>query len=349
MCHCSLCAGEGNEAFRQKLRFFGYIGVHIFFVISGFLMIKSIDKKYKDNTVPEPGRCAFSFVLGKFKAIALPFSVSVLMALAVYVVYNIYMYISGTAFSRPDAANMGDMPFDSVIKSIPEFMGLGALRFNVPFNQAGWYISAMLIAMLPLSYILLRNRDLYVYIFAPIVSVIGLNIMFQFEVTKTIVFAHESLYLLARAVCGICFGGAAWLIYKKLCELPDKRKYRIVVTVCEVIVNVLFFYTWAVRYSPGDTLFCLMLLVPLMIAVPFSEKSYLCEIFKRDIFKHWGKVSLTVYLNHMIVTKIVSVFVRDDFFLGFTVIMVLTAVFSFINMLAVKIIKSCRGRFVGGG
>ena len=45
-------------------------------------------------------------------------------------------------------------------------------------NEPTWYISALFIAMLPLAYIMIKNRDFYVHVFAPITAIILFGYMF---------------------------------------------------------------------------------------------------------------------------------------------------------------------------
>lgn len=240
---------------------------------------------------------------------------------------------------------IGYDPLDYIIRAIPELLALGDTRLNFPFNPPGWYISAMLIAMLPMCYMLIRNRDFYIYVFSPIAAI--LLFAFLFHIRQDMAYeiriewgeGAKFFINLFRAVCGISFGAVAWLIYDRLCKIPDKKRYRLIVTALEIIFNVLFFYTWLFRYSTPATLFCAMLLIPALTAAAFSGKSLASGLFKHNIFRHCGSLSLTIYLNHWIPVMISFVIVKQNPVLGIVLVFILTAVFSLINMLSVRVIK----------
>ncbi len=63
----------------------GWVSVHIFFTISGFLMVKSLKKHNAD--ILDIGKFAFDFVKDKFKRIALPFWIATLMLFFMQYIY----------------------------------------------------------------------------------------------------------------------------------------------------------------------------------------------------------------------------------------------------------------------
>lgn len=65
----------------------GSIPVHFFFIVSGMLMANSISKN-KENTIDEPAINALNFVLKKAKKIMLPYCVSLIIVILVYLHYN---------------------------------------------------------------------------------------------------------------------------------------------------------------------------------------------------------------------------------------------------------------------
>ncbi len=66
----------------KKVGSFGWVSVHIFFIISGFLMVKSVlNKNLTSNTA---GKFSISYVTNKFKKFAPEYIVSVLVCVALY-------------------------------------------------------------------------------------------------------------------------------------------------------------------------------------------------------------------------------------------------------------------------
>ncbi len=80
-----------RENLSERYDAFGWVSVHIFFVISGFLMMKSLSKRNYDQE--NAGRNTIRFVINKFKPIALPYWIANAMFMFMYIAYYIYIYI----------------------------------------------------------------------------------------------------------------------------------------------------------------------------------------------------------------------------------------------------------------
>lgn len=89
ICHTNSFADRSNVVFMDKLGAISYSCVHVFFVISGFLMVKKISDNNFDSSAA--GKTSFEFVLNKFKKIWMPYAVSTGVALLAY----IYIYAYG--------------------------------------------------------------------------------------------------------------------------------------------------------------------------------------------------------------------------------------------------------------
>ncbi len=75
----------------ERYSAFGWVSVHVFFIISGFLMMKSLSKRNYD---PEnAGKNAVKFVVNRFKPIALPYWIANAMFAFMYITYYVYIHI----------------------------------------------------------------------------------------------------------------------------------------------------------------------------------------------------------------------------------------------------------------
>ena len=83
---------------------------------------------------------------------------------------------------------------------------------------------------------------------------------------------------LIRGMCGLCFGIVAYLICEKIKKLNPNRKLRIVFTILEIGLWTIFFVVWFVLGDPV-ALFSVLLILPIAIAISFSETSYISKIF----------------------------------------------------------------------
>lgn len=338
----------------SKMHNIGWISVlHCFFIISGFLMIQSIEKRNFDPK--DAGKHSLNYVLNKYKQIALPFTVAVFISLTAYIALYLLTYLSKTR-QFPQSIFSGMSPIDLFVKSIPEFLGINQAGYGFCIYGLGWYISAMILAMLPLAYILIKNRDFYIYVFSPISAIFLLGYLLNSNN-----YPEEPLYRmitdidknthwgLERAICGICFGAIAWIIYKTLCSIPNKRIYRILTTIIEVITGGLLVYVCIIRYSKFQTLYCITLLLPIVIGIMFSKKSYISELFNFNWLKCCGPLSLTIYLNHAVPTLAAGVLCTGKvYWIGLAFTILLTIVCSAANLLGVKILKAV-GRKVAFG
>lgn len=271
----------------------GHVSVHAFFVISGLLMINSL---YKKNFEPgEISTKAFNFMIDKYKSIFSVYFISLL----IHVIVHFIVY--GSEKSVPE------LPF-----LVHEIFLLLETGTDISMVQPHtWYISAMLLALLPLSYIFMKNKDFYINVFAPLVAVLSMGFMYSGDFTgKTHLLGNKTwcLFIMGgviRAICGICWGAVAWLIYKQLSEKVEKKKHRIFVTIAEVVVFAIFVAIWLHAGLRTEYNYIVKMLLPVLIGIVFSGKSYISEIFKHKIFSKCGSLSLTIYLTHWTAEKIV--------------------------------------------
>lgn len=166
----SICVVIYHSSFliKEETRFqiptaLGWIAVHFFFIVSGFFMTKSItEKKYDPKNA---GKMAYDYVIKKFKRIALPYWIATLLFLITYIYIN-YGKVS---------------IFNSLISALPELFAISMSGITLEYNFPVWYISAMFLVMLPLGYLLIKNKDFFLYCFAPLMALFLYGYMYQQE------------------------------------------------------------------------------------------------------------------------------------------------------------------------
>lgn len=79
--HTSVFIGE-NTRFSLPPTL-GWISVHFFFIVSGFLMVSSVVKRNYDTE--NAGKHSLEFVISKFKSFAAPYLVAELIAVLIYI------------------------------------------------------------------------------------------------------------------------------------------------------------------------------------------------------------------------------------------------------------------------
>ncbi len=329
-----------RENLEVRYSSFGWVSVHVFLIISGFLMMKSLSKRNYDQE--NAGRNTIRFIIDKFKPIALPYWIANAMFMFMYIAYYIYIYIYDETKIEAFQSLVGDRfksPIDLIVKVIPEALcitNVGGMRY--PWNNStSWYISHMLFVMIVLVYLVIKKRDLFVNVLSLIISILLLgyckNEDYCFD-------SNSNMLRLIRAICGLCFGVVAWNIYNKINELKDTKQTRILLTIAELFIYSIFFAVLVLKGEDAEWVFPMLLLMPIAIAITFSKKSYLSSFFKARCLKHLGTVSLYVYLNHNASTQIVRAIFPDKgyVFCVFAAVFI-TVILCLANYIAGRIIK----------
>ena len=141
-----------------------------------------------------------------------------------------------------------------------------------------------------------------------------------------------------RAICGLCFGICAYNIYKYITNTYNKN-IRLLLTIAEILLYGIIFFTWFV-VRDTRSIMSVMLLLPIAVAITFSEKSYVIGLFKYKWMKHFAPISLLIYLNHELSMEITAKIVENKSYkICILVSAVLTLVACLLSMLIVNIGK----------
>lgn len=275
-------ASETTRIPKQLSTPFGYFCVHAFFVISGMLMINSIYRK--NMTSDSSGKSSFDFVINKCKSLALPYVIVLILNVMIYFV------LRGAGSAIPKLPNL--------------IVELFALSQNGTYinmiNGHTWFLSAMILAMLPLSYLMFKNRETYIYVFGPIIALVSMGYIFQAENHYLNQYAFCGILSggVIRAIWGLCSGCFAWIIYKKI-EKHIKSKFQVILlTIVEVVISILYFFLLISLDVDIAGKYASTILLPILFGIVFSQKSYISYLFHSKIFKYCGSLSLALYLNH---------------------------------------------------
>lgn len=284
--HTSVFIKENTRIDSMFLSYLGWIGVWFFFIVSGFLMVESVSNK--NFAVDAAGKNSLRFVINKFGSIAIPYLIAEFLLVVIYAI----IIQKGNAFLV-------------ILKTIPDDLAITASGMRIRFNGPTWYISAMLISMLFLCYLLIKKRDFFLYVFSPLCSVLILGFMYMQDsplIDLNDRFGFFSGAIL-RAVAGLCSGAVAWLIYKKITDMKDNIY---IYTIIECLGWVVFIISIFFQLKRDNQLvFVTMIYMPALIAISFSQKSLVSKLFKYSWMKYFGKFSLLIYLNHFLAQQLV--------------------------------------------
>ena len=261
--------------------------VHFFFVLSGMLMANSIVKRGETQNC---AKASIQFVLNKYKGFALPF----IATLAIGFAQNVL--IAGKGFGL------------RLTKLFPELFCVYSTGMWMNNSYASWYLSAMLICMLPFVYLLYAKRDLTLYVIAPLTAALSFGYMCQTNDYEF--FSHTEFYGvlmggLLRGICGLSLGICAYTICARIKNAQLNKNARIWLTIAEALLYIIFFYAWfIVRDKKAIMSVMLMLAVP--VAISFSGKSYIGRLFRFRWMRHFAPLSLYIYLTNGIAEDVVE-------------------------------------------
>ncbi|MDE6727287.1 MAG: acyltransferase [Oscillospiraceae bacterium] len=255
------------------------IGVEFFFIVSGFLMAKHT----RDEGMTA-GKATWEFIKSKYLGI-------------------IPMYLFAYFVSLTVKAALGDDLLKLFGGSIFELLflhnaGLSQLfgaRFFVV--QATWYISAMLLSMFVLYPILHSHRDMFLNVVAPLLCIFIMGYFAKYE--KTLKFM-DGFFSIMRAAAEICLGCIAYRVCEVLKKHQIAKATGVMLTIIECSCYISIFVT-AFFIGRGMYDFIAVIILAMGVAISFSGKSYSGIIFRGVLCKFLGKLSLAIYLNHVIV------------------------------------------------
>ena len=284
--------GLGNGLFLGG----GYLPVEFFFLVSGFLMAKSVKRiEDKQSFTPEE---TWKFLWRKIR-VFLPY------------------YIFAFALSFIIRSYMGDYSLYQILKnglsSIWSFAFLtisGIKSYSVIGGI--WYISAMLISMLIIYPFLRRYRKAYIFIATPIIAILILGYLSQTfgtleQTTKTFNLVHPGLL---RAMAEVSLGCLCF----ELCQILEKYEFKlfgkIFLTVVEIFAYALVLRSMLSRSDLGKYGFSLLIVIGICIILSFSGKTLSTHI-SGSVYTWLGKYSMIIYLNHFRIKDLIAFFTQD--------------------------------------
>ncbi len=325
---------------RETSEKFGWVGVHLFFIISGFFMAANHFKN-KDVTTNTPGKDSLKYVWNKIKGIAPIY----------YATFGINFIVrAGVIFYQNPNANMFDKMIELIAKALPEslFLQMSGVR-PIGINSITWYISAMFIAMVPLYYIMKKKPDLFFYILSPLFAI---GLFGAFYNGERPFYDHNGFTGIfsggvIRAICGLCFGVVGYLVYIQIKEHINTKKQMIWLTVCEVLLLAYSAIIWMQRSYNYRILFPWILLFPVVVAIAYSKKSYVSKICSFKIFSKCGIWSTYIYLNHYVGRMLISelnLLSDKGYVARYGLYFAITAISCLISFIAVKTYKTISNR-----
>lgn len=265
----------------------GSLVVEFFFIVSGYLMMMSVEKaSVKDNEILSLGKETQWFIMRKLSSFLPELLTAQTIALTI------------TCIATHETIRGG------IRLLINSFWDLCLVRMSgllvAKMNGVTWYISSMLICMSILYPLLRKYKDMMIHVIIPLIVLFGMGFLCQQygnprDPSKWIGWTFKgNIRAFSELSLGVlCYYAAGWLSRLSLSHFG-----KIIVTFTEVFsYAVTVYYMYAKKPSTRDYIFILILFVA--ITITFSEQSMLLTMLNNRYSYLLGKFSVCIYFSHV--------------------------------------------------
>ena len=339
----------GSKRLNTMVTAWGNLSVHFFFVISGILMVNSY-MKYRERcgeVSRTPGKDSLSMILHKFWK----------MADIYYITFFLNYFLKVIRFFMDNSAGKAlSKSIRLMLQGIPELLVLHMSGIRpASMNPVTWYISAMLIAMLPLLFLLIRYEDTFLHIIAPLAAMM----IFAWFYKGEAIFSNQNNWNVVvtigvmRAVCGLCFGVLCWEVAEFFRSISVRNeRMHILLSGLEAVLFVSFICFWFIMKKDIKTAYPMMILIALLLAIAWSGKSMWSRLFEARCFRYLNKWSVYLFFTHEAALRILEDFVfkpdqKISKELAFASVTGLSVLLSIIVWVIIKLLK--RPKRAGAG
>lgn len=281
---------------------YGNLAVDFYFIVTGYLMINSINKK-KNNNNSSLIKETISFVYGKIKrifpALVLTFFVGII-------------FVYGKSFFLNPSLLI-------IKKVLPELFQLGVFGYELTINCSWWYISSMLFVLLLLYPLARKFKSNYYKYIVPVIIIA--TFFLAFVVGMDIDSPLDKQFFLIngfyKALIFIPLGNICFILAQKISEYKFSKRQFILLSVLEIVIYILIILNLQYLFIPKPIHAYLLMI---NVALTFSNSTYTSKLFKSSKWKKLGKYGFYIYL----INTSIRIFTFDKFaHYGFTYIQLL--------------------------
>ncbi len=280
--HCHWFAFRETEtAFRGF-----YLFVELFFILSGFLMMRSVRHRVTAADRADPAGATVRYIRGRLRQLYPHHVLSwVLVAgIQIYLLKNIW-------------------PIQVLQIGWPELLLVNIFGFvrGEYINIVCWYLSALVFSSIVVYYLILRCEDTFIKVVAPILLVVCYGTLFDRAecLAATILFTRYAPHLgFMRGLADLTVGCLAFRAYEWMedVKLPGEAVLSTLLEAAVFLTSALYMYRCSSRYD--------FLFVPLFFAFVisvFRGRSVFTHLFDNGLSAWLGRQSYAYYLNNIVV------------------------------------------------
>ena len=298
---------KSNLPFQQ-----GYLGVEFFFIVSGYLMTKNALTKNEDNI----GIKTFDYIWKKIKAF-FPY---------VFIAFIIGIAVDGH-YNHRTISEYANLIWNFL------FVDMAIVIDTYWVQGQVWYISAMLISMLILYPLIIKYKKNFIYIIAPIIVLfVGGYISHTLgNLSKTTLWTGICRIGLLRGFFELALGSILYEVSDKIKNINFNKFGKIILTIIELLGFSAVLLIVNVKSQRYD--FVAVICMSISVAVAFSEKSLLLNLFNKKFIYYLEKLSFPMYLHHLWIIIIVNKSCKEmQMRVRTVIVLIATIVFSIIIM-----------------
>lgn len=275
-------------AFREDgEQFIGfYLFVEFFFILSGFLMMRSIRRHVTPEQRLDAAGSTWAYLRGRLRRFYPHHLLSWILAAFILVavtkqIYPIELFQVGWA--------------ELLLVNL-----FGFVRGDY-INIVCWYLSALLFASAVIYYLLMKDEDGFIKVIGPIGAILLYGVLFDRKgsLANTILFTQYSAFLgFYRALADMTVGCIAYRIYEWMqdVEIPGERLLATVLEGAVMLASAL----WMFRNS-GKMDFLFVVLFAAFVISVFRGRSVFTRIFDNGVSAWLGEISFAYFLNNLVV------------------------------------------------
>lgn len=169
-----------------------------------------------------------------------------------------------------------------------------------PVNGVTWYLSAMLLAMLILYPIMYKDKEIFLTVIAPAISLFLFGYLYQNfsnprNPTQWIGFCYKGVI---RAFAEICLGAICYMLSERLQKQKFTFAGHVFLSFIENTCYIIAFYAACTRKASRYD-YLLILLFAIAICCSFSEKTFSYTFLSQRTANSLARFGFCLYLGHV--------------------------------------------------
>ncbi len=259
----------------------GFYAVDFYFIVTGFLFIKSVEKIYNEKRNEPVGLLDVKFVFNKIKNI-LP-SIILIFIIGYFLVF------------RRESLNYHTALSDSIVT---EFFSLGFLGKGMLVNLGCWYVSVMILVLFILFPLVYKYKKDFNYLISPLIIIFTLGICIFNNINVMDPLSKKFIFIngFYKGLIFINLGVISYELCSCLKKIELSRRIRIFMTIIETLIYLILILN--MHYVVMGSYLCAILFT-FNIALTFSNISYTAHIFSSNTYQKLGKFGFCMYLSNI--------------------------------------------------